>query len=302
MILQKDRVYSLVVGNEEGAVEIKNLQIRFSVTKTSNNKDKKNKARVEIFNLTEERRRALEEDYVRVSLKVGYYDTELVELFSGEVVGIINTKKDIKAFFTRRQNTDLITRLEIDELFSDLNNTTVSSIVPAGKTVRDVIQAIVKDIPAVTRQEMNGEAVKKQLPDGYPLSGSPRQNLDKLSKDYNLEWQIDSGVLYVSDIDGTFSDNKESVPLIGQMSGLIERPEFLSPDSKRMRKKGSKSKATKNTLKLKILLNPTIIAGSIIKLDFEDLTGYYKVDEVRHDGDLRGNSWYSTLTCTEKID
>src|SRR5690606_41091522 len=106
MILQKDRVYSLIVGNENGAVEINNLQIRFQVVKTSNNKDKKNSAHVEIFNLKEETRKAFEEDYVRVSLKVGYYHTELVELFAGEVVNISNTKSNIKPFNTRRSNTD----------------------------------------------------------------------------------------------------------------------------------------------------------------------------------------------------
>ena len=307
MVYQKDRVYSLVVGNEDGAVEIKDLQIRFSVTKTSDNTDSKNKARVEIYNLTPERRKALEEDYVRVSLKVGYYETELVELFSGEVINVSSSKTDIKRFNTKRQNTDLITVLDIDELYTDLNNRTVSSLVPAGKTVRDVILEIVKDIPSVTRHEMNGQAIQINLPDGYPLIGTPRQSLDKLAKDYGLEWQIDNGVLYVADYDGTFSDNKDSVPKLGQMSGLIERPEFLNPDAKRLRKKdGDKKTKNKNvkkkTIRFKILLNPSIIAGSIVYLDFEDLSGYYKVSEVKHEGDYRGQLWYSTLYCEEKID
>lgn len=309
MILQKDRVYSLIVGNEQGAVEIRDLQIRFSVKKTNNNAESKNRARVEIFNLSTERRKALEEDYVRVSLRVGYHDTEMVELFAGEVVNVSSSKNDIQRFNTKRQNTDLITVLEIDELFTTLNNTTVSTIVPAGKTVRDVILSVIKDIPEVTRHEMNGEGIKRNLPDGYPVAGSPRQILDNLSREYDIVWQIDSGVLYVSDYEGTFSDNKDNVPKVGQMSGLIERPEFTSPDSKRARKKdgegtnkGRKGKVKKNTIKFKILLNPTIVAGSIIYLDFEDLSGYYKVDEVDHKGDYRSNEWYSTLYCTEKIE
>lgn len=309
MIYQKDRIYSLIVGNEQGAVEIKDLQIRFSVTKTSDNTDSKNRAKVEIFNLSEERRKALEEDYVRVSLKVGYYDTGLVELFSGEVVNISSSKNDIRRFNTRRQGTDLITVLDIDELYTTLNNTIVSSIVPAGKTVRDVILSIIKDIPEVTRHEMNGKAIQRNLPDGYPISGTPRQSLDKLAKEYGLEWQIDGGVLYVADSDGTFSDNKDSVPKIGQMSGLIERPEFINPDSKRLRKKKDdgddrkgNSKIRKRSIRFKILLNPTIIAGSIVYLDFGDLSGYYKISEVRHEGDFRGNTWYSTLICEEKLD
>jgi hypothetical protein len=307
---QRNRVYSLIVGKKGDAVEINNLNVKFSVTKTSNNKDKKNKARVEIYNLSDDRRRRLEEENVYVSLRVGYADAlgrgeELTELFSGQVVNIKNTDQEIGKFFTKRQNTNLITVLDIDELFTSLNGKVLSNIVPEGKTVKDVIQAIIQDIPEVTRQEMNGQAILRQVVDGYPLTGTPKQNLDKLSKEYNLEWQIDSGVLYVSDIDGSFSDNRDNVPLIGQMSGLIERPEFINPDSKRIKVAGDKDKgkvpAKNKTLRMKILLNPTIIAGSIVKLDFEDLTGYYKVTEVKHEGEYRGNTWYSTLICEERV-
>lgn len=305
--IQRNRIYSLIVGTADDAVEINNLQIKFVVTKTSDNKDKKNDARVEIYNLSEERRRALEEDHVQVSLKVGYTDTGLVELFAGQVLNVTNKKNDIDSFLTRRQNTDLITKLDIDELYTSLNGKLLNKVVPAGKMVGDVIKEIIKDIPEITRQEMNGSAIKRQVPDGYPLSGTPRQNLDNLSRDYDLEWQIDSGILYISDVEGTFSDDLNSVFSIGQFSGLIERPEFFNPDSKRLKHKKpktSKSKKApkKKTLRMKILLNPAIIAGSIIKLEFEDLTGYYKVTEVKHEGDFRGNTWHSILSCTEKIE
>lgn len=301
---QRNRIYSLVVGKGDDAVEINNLQMKFKVTKTSNNKDKKNIAQVEIFNLSSDRRKKLEDDYIQVVLKVGYPDTGLIQLFSGQVTNISTSK--LGSFLTKRQNTDLVTKLDIDELYQEINNTTLSKIVPAGKTVGDVVRAIVKDIPEVTRQEMNGLTIQRQVIDGYPLSGTPRQNLDKLSRDYDLEWQIDSGVLYISDSGGTFSDNKNSVFSVGQMSGLIERPEYINEEAKRLRRqvKGKTPKyknPKKNSMRFKILLNPAIIAGSIIHLDFEDLTGYYKVDEVIHEGDFRGNPWYSTLTCTEKL-
>lgn len=304
--IQRNRIYSLIVGTAEDAVEINNLQIKFTVTKTSDNKDKKNDAKVEIYNLSEDRRRALEEEHVHVSLSVGYSDTGLIELFSGQILNVTNKKNDIDSFLTRRQNTDLITKLDVDELYTSLNGKLLNRIVPAGKTVGDVIKEIIKDIPEITRQETNGNAIKRQVPDGYPLSGTPRQNLDNISRDYDLEWQIDSGILYISDVEGTFSDDLNSVFSIGQFSGLIERPVFYNPDTKRLRHKKTSGKSKKapkkKTLRMKILLNPAIIAGSIIKLDFEDLTGYYKVTEVKHEGDFRGNTWHSTLSCTEKIE
>jgi hypothetical protein len=302
--LQKDRVYSLIVGTEDDAVEINNLQIKFKVEKTSSNKDKKNTAYVEIYNLSEDRRVKLEEDYVQVSLSVGYADTQILPLFQGQVKNITSSR--LNNFLTKRQGTELVTRLDIDELYTVLNGMPLSDVVPSGKTVKDVITRVIKDIPEVTRQEMAGEAINQTLPNGYPMNGTPRQVLDNLSRDYDLEWQIDGGVLYVSDVGGSYSKDKDSVFSLGQMSGLIDRPQYINEEAKRLRrlKAGRKSQKEpkKNSIRFKILLNPAITAGSIVYLDFEELTGYYKVDEIIHEGDFRGNDWYSTLICTEKVD
>ena len=303
-IYQRDRIYSLVVGTQDDAVEINNLQIRFKITKTSNNKDKKNDAYVEIYNLSESRRKALESDYVQVSLSVGYADSGLKPLFAGQVVNISTTK--INTFLTKRQGTDLITKLNIDELYTAMNGVALSGIVPAGKKVKDAVLYAVKDIQEVSRFQIGGEGVERTLIDGYPISGTPRQILDDLSRAYDIEWQIDGGVLTVSDSEGAYSNNTNDVYSIGQFSGLVDRPEFVTSDNKKIKKKEDgkprKSKKIKDSLRFKILLNPEITAGSIIKLEFEDLTGYYKVDEVIHEGDFRGNTWYSTITCTQRGD
>lgn len=301
---QRGRVYSLIVGTADDAVEINNLQIKFKVEKTSSNKDKKNTAYVEIYNLSEDRRKRLEEDYVQVSLSVGYADTELLPLFQGQVKNITTSKLNV--FLTKRQGTDLVTKLDLDELYTTMNGKNLSAFVPSGETVGSVIRNVIKDIPEITRQEISGEGVKKVLPNGYPVSGTPRQVLDRLSNDYDIEWQLDNGVLYVADSDGTFSEDKDSVFLIGQQSGLIDRPEYINEEAKRLRRqaqgKKTKKEPKKNSIRFKMLLNPAIVAGSIIRLDFEPLTGYYKVDEVIQEGDFRGEPWWSTLICTEKID
>ena len=310
----RNRVYSLIVGTQEDAVEINNLQIKFTVTKTSNNKEKKNQARVEIYNLSEERRRVLEDKYVTVQLKVGYADTlgqadDLISLFTGQVVDL-QVKKDYGTYLSRREGTDIITTLTIDEYFKELNGRTVSNTVPAGKKVKDVILSLVESLPEVTRNEMGGRGIEQEGPNGYSMSGTPRQILDRLAKTYNIEWQIDQSVLYVSDIDGSFSDNTEGVPLIGQFSGMVESPLFKSEDPKRLRLNGDEgqksgkadsknTKIKKQTLHLKILLNPTITAGSIIKIDYSDIVGYFKVDEVTHIGDFEGQEWYSKLILSD---
>ena len=310
MKYQRSRIYSLIVGSEDSAVEINNLEIRFKVVKTASNRDKTNSAYVEIYNLSEENRKALEKQYVGVQLKVGYVDTELVSLFSGQVVNI-NTKR-IQPILSRRQGADIITKLELTELFEEINAPVASKVVPAGKRIRDVILEIIKDMPEITRTELKGKNIDRGLPDGYPISGTPRRVLDSISRDYNIEWQIDQGVLYVIDRDGTHTEDMNTVPKYGEMSGLVEKPEYINEDAKRLRnekkadEKGTPKPKPKNprpnALKFKILLNPTIVAGSVINLEFGDLTGYYKVDEVTHEGAYRDDEWYSTLICSERIE
>lgn len=301
---QRNRIYSLVVGTKEDAVEVNNLQIKFKVVKTSSNKDKKNSAYIEIYNLSEERRNKLESDYITVSLSVGYTDTGLSNLFTGQVVSVRSSK--LEGTRIRRQGTEIITKLDVDELYTQLNGVTLSEIVPAGKTVKDAIKSIATKMEGVTQHTIEGEKVKALLVDGYPLSGTPRLNLDKISRDYGIDWQIDGGTLYVSDDDGSFTKNDSGVPLIGQFSGLIDRPEYINEEAKRVRravqgKTPKNIKPKENAIKFKILLNASIVAGSIIKLEFEGLTGYYKVTEVTHEGDFRSNEWYSTLICTERV-
>jgi hypothetical protein len=303
--LQKDRIYSLIVGDSQDAIEINGLQIKFKAYKTSNNKDKKNTAFVEIYNLSPERRAKLEQEYVQVSLSVGWAGGELVNLFQGEVKNVTTSKLD--SFLTKRQGTDLVTRLELDELYTQINGKAFSSFVPAGSTIGQVVQRLTATTPEISRVVLNGETVNKMLPDGYPISGTIRQVLDRLSRDYDVEWQIDGGILYVIDSNGTISNEINSVPSVGIFSGLLDRPEYINEEAKRLRKtipgkpRNSKKAPKQNAVKFKILLNPSIVAGSIVYLDFEPISGYYKVDEVTHEGDYRGNPWWSTLICTEKI-
>ena len=305
-LIQRNRVYSLIVGTQEDAVEINNLNVAFEVTKTSDNREKKNQARVAIYNLSKERRKALESNYVTVALRAGYLDAlrdvnEIPLLFSGQVTDLKVRQEG--EFLTQREGTDIVTILTIDELFEQMNMPQVSKTIPAGKTVRDVIVSVVQDLPEVTRHEMGGQGINKVVPDGYPLMGSPRQLLDEVSKTYNLEWQIDNGVLYVSDKNGVYSDNRSSVIKIGQFSGLIERPRIRSEDAKTLRYKdeyknsGSKGEQKQKVINIhcKCLMNASILAGSIIYLDFEDIENYYKVDEVTHRGEYLGNMWESEL-------
>lgn len=313
--LQRSRVYELVIGDDNRSIKITSLNIKFSVTKSADNKENKNKATVEIYNLSRDIRKYLEESLVRVQLSVGYLDTGVTPLFAGEVVDIKERK-----VFSKRENTNLVTTIELDEFYSAFNSRVVSKTTREGVPVKDVILTLLEDMPEVVRYEMHGENLEKRLIDGFQVQGSPKQVLDRLCRENDLEWQIDGGVLRVADKYGSYMKDTSRAPLIGQMSGLIGRPEYVAAPQKRSRKSATKEngkeesvdnkskdkgkpkkKVIRDHLKVMCLLNPSIGAGGFIKLEFEDMTGFYKVEEVRHYGEFRGNDWYSELTLSNKV-
>ena len=297
MLYQKNRIYSLIIGSGDDFVEINNLQITFRAHKSSSNKDKKNRCYVEIYNLSREHQKALDEDYVFVELKVGYSDMGLTTLFSGEVVNV-GTKRsgDITS---KKESENTVTRIELDVFHTELNAKAISKIIPAGKKIRDAIISISNEIEGVSRVEMNGGGVERTIPDGYPLSGTPRQMLDEISSAYNIDWQIDGDILYVCDKEGSFQVSTDKVVSIGETSGLISRPYYTSDETKKIKRKRNepKKRIIKNVIEVVILLNPTLIAGSIIYMDYEEYRGYYKLTDVEHQGDFEGNTWYSKLLC-----
>src|SRR5690606_19851910 len=114
---------------DDDAIEISLLNIKFEVLKTSDNEKQKNTAWVEIYNLSEDRRRKLQHEHIGISLDVGYADTGLKELFRGQAFSIDN--KNLRGFRDEKSEVDIITRVDVDELFTELNYKVLSEFKPA---------------------------------------------------------------------------------------------------------------------------------------------------------------------------
>lgn len=289
IIYQKNRAYSLVFGdiNTGEGFEVTNLNITFDVNKSSDNKNKTNNAVVEVFNLSKERQKLLEQPYIACVLSVGYEDTEIKRLFAGQVTNAT----------TRKSGTDSITQIQMGSSYTELNHSTVSKLVAPGRTYKDVITELSKEIPGVSRTVFNGINIQSQVVDGYPLSGTAREMLDEISRTVDVEWQIDDGVLYVADAGGTHTDDLTTAFLISSETGMIDRPYIVSGDLRRTQR----DKAKKGGVQVKILLNPSIVCGSIVKLEDEQFDGFYKVASLRTYGEWRGANWYTELRLEDKV-
>lgn len=285
MKIQKDRQYELRVNDKNGkGYIIDNLHIEFNVSKSSNNKQKPNKAVVKIYNLSEERQKWFESPFIEVSLSVGYVGLGMHKLFSGQVT-IAGTQK---------QGTDTITDLQLDALYTNLNNIKISNTAPAGTSVKGVIENVSRGM-AVAKVVFSGENIKKAFVDGYPMIGTPRQILTQLAEAFELEWQVDEQILYISDVGKSYMEDRTKAYVVGENSGLIDRPYYDNIEKRRG--KGDKLKEARRGVKLKILLNPAINAGSIIKIEYGEFTGFYKVERLTHRGGIYTEEWETELIC-----
>ena len=290
IIYQKNRAYSLVFGDintGDGWEVNSSLNLSFDVNKSSDNKAKTNNCVVELFNLSKERQKLLEQPYIACVLSAGYEDTEVKRLFAGQVTNST----------TRKSGTDSITQIQLGDSYTELNHNTLNKLVAPGRNYQDVIGELAKEIPGVSRTVFNGVNINSQVIDGYPLSGTAREMLDEIGKAVDVEWQIDDGVLYIADAGGTHTEDLNTVFVIAQDTGMIERPYAVSGDLRRT----AKDKAKKGGVQVKILLNPSIVCGSIIKLEDEQFDGYYKVASLRTYGEYRGSNWYTELRLENKV-
>lgn len=292
MLYQVNRQYLLTIGDVstgEG-LEINNLQITFDITKTSSNKDKTNSAAIEIYNLSDDSLKLIDVDYPAASFSVGYRDIGMKEVFIGEVTNVT----------TRKSGTDRITQITMGASYTEINHELMNKLVSPGRTVRDVAEDIRKAIPGVSRGVYNGTNLSNPIIYGYPLMGTPKEMLNELSEKYQLDWQIDGGVLYVHNNDRASSEKFEEAYVVSKYTGLIDNAYRTSGDVRR----SEKDKVKKQSVQWKMLLNPDIVAGSIVKLEDTLIQGWFRVDDLRHTGDWRGQAWWTEVRASaiEKVD
>lgn len=291
MIIQRNRVYELIIGDYKtgNGLLVKDLQVTFDISKSTNNKNRTNSASIEVYNLSEESLKILDTDYPAAVFSVGYLDTGGIKrLFSGQVTNVS----------TRKSGTDIVTQIQMGSGYTALNHDTLSDVVPPGNNVQDAIEKLRKAIGA-DRGVYNGANLNNEIIYGYPLSGTPKEMLDELAEKYQLDWQLDDGVLYVHDNDRAATEQFQLAYVISPFTGLIERPYRVSGDKRRSKK----DKVKKPGVQMKILLNPEIKAGDIIRIDEGLLKGWYKVDSLRHTGSWRGENWYTEIkgSSLEKV-
>lgn len=298
---QKDRVFSLTVGDyktgngllienprkdEQGYLHSNPWQIKFDVSKSADNKrNNGNSAVIEIYNLSDDQIKLLESEYLELSFSVGYKESGAHLLVDGNITETSTVKS----------GNDYVTQLKIGEGYTALNHEQLASVVSPGKTVGDVLEEIRKQMPGVARGAYTGTNLNNPIVFGWRLKGSPKEMLMKLCEAQNLEYNLNNGVLNVSEENGLLSKDTGLAPVINAYTGLIDLPFYTSETGR----KPKKDKKRRRGVQFQALLNTNIVPGKIVKLESKWITGFYRVNTARFSGDFRGNDWYVECFCSE---
>lgn len=277
------RAYSLAMGapNQVGALVYGNigtdpapLKIKFDIDK--NSLGSSNKAKIEIYNLSQQTRQAIKKGYI-VQLKAGYqsgYDI----IFTGNILP--------NGIGSKRSNADIITTIECGDGESAIVMAALDKSYPAGITALQIL----RDCATAMNLEnsVNPEGISSGivfLPNntvynkGFVAKGPASATLDKICKPLGLEWSVQNNNLNVIPKTG---HNGQTAILISKDTGMIGVP-------------SQNDQMTKFTA----LLNPRIVPGSLIKLESENtlLNGFYRIRRSHFEGDTHDNKWQVETEC-----
>ena len=308
--VQWDRRIKLVVGDDAGnAIDLSDLQVRFTVTSATATTLKRLEAR--IYNPAPETSRKIEKEFTRVELSVGYAGlSQPSNAPQGNLPGHFESESPLGLIFTgsvtqvRRGKENAVDRyLDIigqdgDRMF---NFATMNQPVAANSTIGDRFNQVLKLLQpfGVTRgsvPDLNALNPTK-FPRGVAMQGMARDVLRDLAKSLGCDWCVEDGKINLIPYDSVLPGG---AIILDPTSGMIDAPE-----------------QTIDGLVVRCLMNYNVKPGRVIQVPKElvntdtiklpitandyvpDLSAndQYKCYAVVHSGDTRGNEWSTTATC-----
>lgn len=256
-------------------IEIEDLRVAFKVSKSDQKEP--NTAEVTITNLSETRRRSLQQRGVKFVLQAGYAGSGIGQIFIG----------DARTCEHKKDGASWHTTLKCGDGERAFNYARVNESFAAGSPVSEVVKRIgQKSGLGIGNLAKQASALTGQYVNGYAALGPVSRELDKVLAGTGYEWSVQDGELLLLKPDEA---SGATVPDIGPDTGLIGSPEYGSPKSVSKQAK----KTGKPLLKVRCLLNPAIKIGCQVSLRSERHNGPIRVKKLDHIGDTGGGDWYT---------
>ena len=271
-----------------------NLHIGFQIDKDTTKES--NKAKLEIFNLSDATRKKIEVPDTEVEIYAGY------EKAGGAILAF---KGSVTYGFTRDAGTDCITTLDLADGTKAMRDSYCSLSYAPGTSAKTIIQRCANEmgVPVVYGDDV-GELESYQ--NGYSYIGQADGALTEICNALGLSWSIQNNILNIILAGGT-STNRGLV--FSPQSGLVGVPERIiqaeyksnkSNPKKTAKKKAKKEKPRKKAgWKIQTLLVPSVNPADMVKVESKWITGWFRVEKVSHRGDYNGTNWGSAMELIE---
>ncbi len=279
-----DRQAQVEIGKSAAliALRIEGLRVTFDVQKDL--KTSANQARIGVYNLSAATRGRIRELTDTVTLRAGYVDESLKEVFHGDIVTVSHV----------REGADIVTRIVANDGGTAIRGSFASVSYAEGASLKRILTDIVTamGLPIKYLDSFDDQ----QFLQGFAFAGRARTALDKVTARAGLEWSIQGGQLKILKRGGTDNPRNIAVPVISPQHGLIGSPERLDrlTDDPTAEKKPP-------GWKLKSLLQAAVEPGG--KVGFtsaeEPTAKAYRVQSIQHKGDTHGDDWTSTIEVLE---
>lgn len=281
MSLQYKRNYELTIIPIEGdATVITDLKIQFEITKSVLSNP--NLAKISIYNVSEKTLAKLEKRYTKVILNVGY-GADLKLLFKG----------DIRNVYRSIEETESIATVYAGDGERDFQNTrfnkTYSPNVPVSQVVDELVGSFQNTAKGIVNSLPSGNTKLR----GQTLSGSTKDILDNLAKEFGFDWSIQDNEVIVNN-KNTALRSDEAV-LISASTGMINSPTITEIGADVVTQLNTKllpNFAFKIVSAGQSSQIPNVFTQSQSRTRAE---GLYRVQEVTFRGDNRNGEWVSEV-------
>lgn len=271
------------------------LRVKFSIEKDLTKQT--NKSNVEIYNLSDNTRKALEKPDINCEFFAGYEgDGGVTKMFVGNVIQA----------YSEVNGLDIITKFNLSDGQVAIRDSIMSISFPPNILGNTIINAIARNmgLPVVFGEG----ATFGTFTNGYSFIGKGADALSEICYGSGCKWSIQNNILQII-LDNGITTTRGIV--FSASSGLIGNPERViksnyksDKDSKTRQKKikNNTDRAEKQAgWKIKTLLSPSINPGDAIKLESKEITGWFKVEKIKHHGDTHASEWTSDIDLIERL-
>jgi hypothetical protein len=254
---------------QPNGIRVTGLRVTFSID--SSLRREPNTAEIQVYNLAEELRAEFTRKPLVVMLDVGY-DGALDRLFTGDLVH----------GFSDRDGPSWVTHLQVATGARAYARARVSRSFAGGVDAATAVAEVARSVGLEARLSVKArEELRRQYASGLVLAGAARDRLSELLAPSGMAWSIQENELVILRPD---EDRGGGLLRIATDTGMVGAPTWGPPE-----KDGGDP-----VLTVAAKIKPTARPGEVILVESSVVTGKFRAERVRQEGDTHAEVWQTT--------